>query len=87
MTDVVLVTDGYHALRVQAIADDLGLNASVSPSHRGGSVPDYVRETAAVAVGRLIGFDRLVDLDTQVEDQIDQSISNDQPPADATTVP
>ena len=40
-----------------------------------------------MAVGRLIGFDRLVDLDTQVEDQIDQSISNDQPPADATTVP
>jgi uncharacterized SAM-binding protein YcdF (DUF218 family) len=87
MTDVVLVTDGYHALRVQAIAEDLGLNASVSPSHQGGSVPDYVRETAAVAVGRLIGFDRLVDLDTQVEDQIDQSISNDQPGGNATTVP
>jgi uncharacterized SAM-binding protein YcdF (DUF218 family) len=88
MTDVVLVTDGYHALRVQAIAEDLGLNASVSPSHQGGSVPDYVRETAAVAVGRLIGFDRLVDLDTQVEDQIDESISNDQPAGgDATTVP
>jgi uncharacterized SAM-binding protein YcdF (DUF218 family) len=88
MTDVVLVTDGYHALRVQAIAEDLGLNASVSPSHKGGSVPEYVRETAAVAVGRLIGFDRLVDLDTQAENQIDRSISNDQPAGgDATTVP
>jgi uncharacterized SAM-binding protein YcdF (DUF218 family) len=87
LTDVVLVTDGYHALRVQAIAEDLGLNASVSPSHRGGSVPEYVRETAAVAVGRLIGFDRLVDLDTQVEDQIDQSISTDEPSGGGPTVP
>jgi uncharacterized SAM-binding protein YcdF (DUF218 family) len=32
MTRVVLVTDGYHALRVEAIADDLGLDAAVSPS-------------------------------------------------------
>ena len=29
---VILVTDGYHAKRVEAIADDLGLDASVSPS-------------------------------------------------------
>jgi uncharacterized SAM-binding protein YcdF (DUF218 family) len=68
MTDVVLVTDGYHALRVQAIADELGLDASVSPTGNGGSVRDYVEETAAVAVGRIIGFRRLVDLDAQVED-------------------
>jgi uncharacterized SAM-binding protein YcdF (DUF218 family) len=68
MTHVVLVTDGYHALRVQAIADELGLDASVSPSGNGGSVRDYVEETAAVAVGRIIGFRRLVDLDAQVED-------------------
>jgi uncharacterized SAM-binding protein YcdF (DUF218 family) len=85
MVDVVLVTDGYHALRVQAIADELGLDASVSPSHDGGSVPDYVRETAAVAVGRIIGFDRLVDLDAQVEDQIDQQISDEQPDGSSTT--
>jgi uncharacterized SAM-binding protein YcdF (DUF218 family) len=68
MTDVVLVTDGYHALRVHAIADELGLDASVSPTGNGGSVRDYVEETAAVAVGRVIGFRRLVDLDAQVED-------------------
>ena len=77
MTRVVLVTDGYHALRVQAIADELGLDAAVSPSQRGRVVPDFVGETAAVAVGRIIGFDRLVDIDDQVEEQIDQSISND----------
>ena len=81
----MLVTDGYHALRVQAIADELGLNASVSPSHEGGTVGEYVREAGAVAVGRLIGFDRLVDLDTEVEDQIDQNISNDAPPAGEPT--
>jgi len=67
MTHAVLVTDGYHALRVQAIADELGLDASVSPTGNRGSVRDYVEETAAVAVGRIIGFRRLVDLDAQVE--------------------
>jgi uncharacterized SAM-binding protein YcdF (DUF218 family) len=67
LTDVVLVTDGYHALRVQAIADELGLDASVSPSGNGGSIRDYVEETAAVAVGRIVGFRRLVDLEVQVE--------------------
>jgi uncharacterized SAM-binding protein YcdF (DUF218 family) len=85
MTDVVLVTDGYHALRVQAIAEDLGLNASVSPSDNGGSVPDYARETVAVAIGRVIGFHRLVDLDTHVEDRIDESISNDERGGSTTT--
>jgi uncharacterized SAM-binding protein YcdF (DUF218 family) len=67
LTHVVLVTDGYHALRVQAIADELGLDASVSPSGNGGSIRDYVEETAAVAVGRIVGFRRLVDLEVQVE--------------------
>ncbi|HET9607989.1 MAG TPA: YdcF family protein [Acidimicrobiales bacterium] len=67
LTRVVLVTDGYHALRVQAIADQLGLDASVSPSQRGGSPGELVKETVAVAVGRVIGFDRLVDIDDQIE--------------------
>ena len=68
MTHVVLVTDGYHALRVHAIADELGLDASVSPSGNRGSLRDYVEETGAVAVGRIIGFRRLVDLDAQVKE-------------------
>jgi uncharacterized SAM-binding protein YcdF (DUF218 family) len=59
---VVLVSDGYHAFRVDAIASDLGLDATVSPSDEGGSVGELTRETAAVAVGRIIGYERLVDL-------------------------
>lgn len=66
LVDVVLVTDGYHALRVRAIADELGLNASVSPSRSGGTAPQLVRETAAVAVGRVLGFRRMVDIDDRV---------------------
>ena len=79
LTRVVLVTDGYHALRVQAIAEQIGLDASVSPSRKGGSLPALIKETGAVAVGRIVGFDRLVDIDDQVEEQIDDTISTDQP--------
>jgi uncharacterized SAM-binding protein YcdF (DUF218 family) len=85
LTRVVLVTDGYHALRVQAIADQIGLDASVSPSHRGGSLGVLLEETAAVAVGRIVGFDRLVDIDDQVDqlDEIDHDTGG--PPDDQDT--
>jgi uncharacterized SAM-binding protein YcdF (DUF218 family) len=70
ITDVLLVSDGYHALRLEAIAEDLGLDAAVSPSESGLSgsekVRALVRETGAVAVGRLIGFRRLVRIDEAV---------------------
>lgn len=66
LTDVVLVTDGYHALRVDAIADELGLDASVSPSRGGGSAGELVRETGAVAIGRVLGFRRMVNIDDRV---------------------
>jgi uncharacterized SAM-binding protein YcdF (DUF218 family) len=70
MTDALLVTDGYHALRVDAIADELGIEASVSPSRRGGTPRQLVEETGAVAVGRLVGFRRLVNLDDQIDHRI-----------------
>lgn len=79
LTRVVLVTDGYHALRVQAIAEQIGLEASVSPSHHGGSLPELIKETGAVAIGRIVGFDRLVDIDDQIEGQLDETISDDEP--------
>jgi len=62
--DVLLVSDGFHAYRIDAIAAEVGLNAHVSPTPsspvRG--LDEFradVRETVAVAVGRLIGYDRL----------------------------
>jgi uncharacterized SAM-binding protein YcdF (DUF218 family) len=65
--DVVLVTDDYHAYRVEAIAEEVGFDASVSPTdsllsgtHQLGRL---ARETAAVSIGRLIGYDRLFRID------------------------
>jgi uncharacterized SAM-binding protein YcdF (DUF218 family) len=82
MTRAVLVTDGYHALRVEAIADELGLDAVVSPSRKGGSLRDYAEETAAVSIGRIIGFGRLVHIDDKVEHQLDTTISTEEQPND-----
>ena len=67
---VVLVTDDYHAKRVGAIADDLGFDASVSPSDTrlstAGELKQLFRETIAVSIGRVIGYDRLLRIDDAV---------------------
>lgn len=72
LTTVVLVTDGYHAYRVEAIAEDSGLDATVSPSDTRlsgtGELRQLTRETAAVAIGRIIGYDRLLRIDNAVND-------------------
>ena len=72
LTNVVLVTDDYHAYRVEAIAEDIGLDATVSPtdSRLAGTeqLRQLLRETAAVAVGRIIGYDRLFRIDHAVND-------------------
>lgn len=70
MQNAVLVSDDYHAYRLDRIAQELGLQAQVSPvdpklSTRG-RVKAMTRETVAVAVGRVIGFRRLVNLDDQI---------------------
>lgn len=62
--DVLLVSDPFHAYRINAIAHDVGLNAHVSPTpsspvHGFDNVQALARETLAVSAGRLIGFDRL----------------------------
>jgi uncharacterized SAM-binding protein YcdF (DUF218 family) len=72
LTDILLVTDGYHAFRVRAIAKDLGLEAEVSPTDtrlsRASELRQLLRETAAVSVGRIIGWNRLFRLDAAVND-------------------
>jgi uncharacterized SAM-binding protein YcdF (DUF218 family) len=62
--EVVLVSDPFHAFRSAAIAEEVGLDASVSPTPStritgAASVRRVARETAAVALGRLIGYRRL----------------------------
>jgi uncharacterized SAM-binding protein YcdF (DUF218 family) len=72
VTSAVLVSDDYHAYRLDRIAHELGLVAQVSPVDPGLSTTERVkamtRETAAVAVGRVIGFRRLVNVDEQLSD-------------------
>jgi uncharacterized SAM-binding protein YcdF (DUF218 family) len=57
--DVLIVTDPYHAARVEAIAGEVGLDAHVSPTDSDTTLRGLARETAAVAVGRIVGFRRL----------------------------
>lgn len=62
--DVLLVSDSFHAYRIAAIADEVGLRAAVSPTPSspisgGAFVRQVLRETAAVALGRLVGFRRM----------------------------
>lgn len=71
ITRVVLVSDPYHAMRIDGIAHDLGLDAVVSPADGGAPMGSLLRETAAVAVGRIIGYDRLVQVDAEVEERLD----------------
>lgn len=63
-TEVVVVTDPYHAYRSKLTAGELGLRAHVSSTPTSvvtgwTSLRRHVVESAGVALGRLIGFDRL----------------------------
>lgn len=57
--EVLLVSDGYHNYRLLDIADELGIDAYVSPSAIEPSMTDYLREAAAVSIGRITGYRRL----------------------------
>jgi uncharacterized SAM-binding protein YcdF (DUF218 family) len=64
--EVVLVSSPYHSLRVERIADDVGLVGHASPARGAGgtgSLDNLARETLAVGVGRIIGYHRLSNLD------------------------
>lgn len=60
---VLLVSDPFHSFRVAAIAEELGLEAYTSPTRSSpisgtSEVRHLLRETAAVALGRVIGYRR-----------------------------
>ena len=59
LSTVVLVTDGFHAARVAAISEEVGMRPRTSPVHLSAATGRLVRETVAVAVGRIVGFRRL----------------------------
>jgi vancomycin permeability regulator SanA len=56
----LLVSDPYHSKRLLAIANEVGIkDAHVSPDHTHSSLRALTRETAAVSLGRLVGYRRL----------------------------
>jgi uncharacterized SAM-binding protein YcdF (DUF218 family) len=64
---ILLVTDPYHSLRSRLIAQELGLVAYVSPTRtspvRGSrAFSRELEEAAGIAVGRIIGFKRLLSI-------------------------
>jgi uncharacterized SAM-binding protein YcdF (DUF218 family) len=64
LDEVLIVTDPYHSLRSRLTAQEQGLTAWVSPTPSsvvtgGASLRRHITEAGGVAVGRLIGFDRL----------------------------
>ena len=69
ITEVVLVSSPYHALRTEQIAAEVGLDGDASPSDETegfvARLRHLGRETLAVGVGRIVGHRRLVDLDAR----------------------
>jgi len=59
---VLLVSDPDHSLRITQIASELGLTAHVSPDDVHSSFYSLARETAAVSIGRIIGYRRLASI-------------------------
>jgi uncharacterized SAM-binding protein YcdF (DUF218 family) len=62
---VLLVSDPFHSLRIKLTAEELGMEAYVSPTRtspvRGGqAVRRELKEAAGVALGRIVGFRRLL---------------------------
>ena len=71
ITKVLLVSDGYHAARIAAIAKELGLDAHTSPApgspSRGAAKMVHLgKETLAVAAGRVFGFRRVAGIDRRL---------------------
>ena len=68
---VLLVSDPYHDERIALMSRELGLKPYVSPTRTSPlgtrtKLYNYAKETGEVAVGRIIGFRRLVDIDSRL---------------------
>lgn len=59
---VTLVSDPYHSRRLEGVAGEIGLDATVSPSGSSASLPELLRETGLVALGQVIGYGRMLRL-------------------------
>lgn len=59
---VLMVSDPYHNYRMAKIAAEVGLDPYVAPTDVDPVMGEYVRETAAVSAGQIIGFRRLRNL-------------------------
>jgi len=64
---VLLVSDPYHSLRIRLMAEDLGFVAYVSPTRTSpvqgaAALGKEIKEAGGVAVGRIIGFGRLLSI-------------------------
>jgi uncharacterized SAM-binding protein YcdF (DUF218 family) len=59
---VLLVSDPYHSFRITQIASEVGLTPHVSPDSVSSTWYSLARETAAVSIGRLIGYRRLASI-------------------------
>lgn len=57
--DVILVSSRYHNRRLQGVASELGLSATVSPVGKDPTGDQIMAETLRVAVGQIVGFRRL----------------------------
>jgi uncharacterized SAM-binding protein YcdF (DUF218 family) len=68
---VLLVSDPYHDERIALMSRELGLKPYVSPTRTSPlgtrtKLYNYAKETGEVAIGRIIGFRRLVDIDSRL---------------------
>lgn len=59
---MLLVSDPYHSYRLEAIADEMGFDGKVAPTEAQSTRGELFRESGLVAVGRIIGYRRLVNL-------------------------
>lgn len=59
LVSAVLVSDPYHSLRLTQIADEVGIESTISTTDGSSSLRQLVRETAAVSLGRILGYRRV----------------------------